>query len=77
MNEALYRQTEAVSHPQTPGPHGGLSTTPVSVVDNTEGPKQSRRFLECVDDNFPMEEKEEATRILDLVFSSGRSWWER
>ncbi|GAB0195045.1 hypothetical protein GRJ2_001969800 [Grus japonensis] len=41
--------------------------------DNTAGHKQSRRFLECVDDNFLLQVIEEPTRrgaMLDLVFTN-------
>ena len=41
--------------------------------DNTAGHKQSRRFLECVDDNFLLEVTENPTRrghMLDLVLSN-------
>ncbi|GAB0176597.1 hypothetical protein GRJ2_000124900 [Grus japonensis] len=41
--------------------------------DNTAGHKQSRRFLECVDDNFLLQVIEEPTRrgaMLDLVLTN-------
>lgn len=34
----------------------------MSAVDNTEGAGKSRRFLECVNDNFTIGMKEEPTR---------------
>ena len=40
---------------------------------NTAGHKQSRRFLECVDDNFPLQVVEEPMRrgaMRDLVLTS-------
>ncbi|GAB0181076.1 hypothetical protein GRJ2_000572900 [Grus japonensis] len=40
---------------------------------NTVGHKQSRKFLECIDDNFRLQVTEEAMRrgaILDLVFTN-------
>jgi len=40
--------------------------------DNTAGHNQSRRFLDCVDDNFLFQAIEESTRrgaVLDLVIS--------
>ncbi|GAB0204620.1 hypothetical protein GRJ2_002927600 [Grus japonensis] len=40
--------------------------------DNTAGHKQSRRLLECVDDNFPLQVIQEPTRrgaMLDFVFT--------
>ena len=44
--------------------------------NNTAGHKQSRRFLECVDDNFPLQMMEEPTRtgaMLDLVLTN-KEW---
>ena len=41
--------------------------------DNTAGLKQSRRFLECIDDNFRLQVTEEPTRrgaMLDLVLTN-------
>ncbi|GAB0176082.1 hypothetical protein GRJ2_000073400 [Grus japonensis] len=41
--------------------------------DNTAGHKQSRRFLECIDDNFLLQVNEEPTRrgaMLDLVLNN-------
>ncbi|GAB0179473.1 hypothetical protein GRJ2_000412600 [Grus japonensis] len=42
--------------------------------DNTEGHKQSRRFLECIDDNFLLQVTEEPMRtrsaMLDLVLTN-------
>jgi len=41
--------------------------------DNTAGLNQSRRFLECIDDNFLLQEIEEPTRrcaVLDIVLTN-------
>jgi len=44
--------------------------------DNTAGRKQSRRFLECTDDNFFLQVIEEPTRRGAMLFSlPRRDWW--
>lgn len=49
-------------------------TSPGPVLwDNTEGHKQSRRFLECVYDNFLLQMLKEPIRtgpILDLILTN-------
>ncbi|KAM9654465.1 uncharacterized protein ACIBXB_005124 [Morphnus guianensis] len=45
----------------SPGPHGGLHPD-ICWRDNTAGHKQSRRFLECIDDNFLLQVTEEPKR---------------
>ncbi|GAB0185305.1 hypothetical protein GRJ2_000995800 [Grus japonensis] len=50
-----------------------LNHPDICVTDNTAGHKQSRRFLECVDDNFFLQVTEEPTRrgaMLDLVLTN-------
>lgn len=66
-DEALYRKRGAPLHTQTLFPWG-TSTTPISA--NTAAHKQSRRFLECVDNNFLFQVTEEPRRgaaVVDLV----------
>ena len=57
----------------SPGPHGGLQPPWYLLRDNTAGHKQSRRFLECIDDNFLLQVIEEPMRrgaMLDLVLTN-------
>ncbi|GAB0206162.1 hypothetical protein GRJ2_003081800 [Grus japonensis] len=52
---------------------GDFSHPDICWRDNTAGHKQSRRFLECIDDNFLLQVIEEPTRrcaMLDLVLTS-------
>jgi len=51
----------------------GTSTTPICWRDNTTGQKQSRRFLEYVDNNLLLQVIEEPTNrgaMLDIVLTS-------
>ncbi|GAB0207569.1 hypothetical protein GRJ2_003222600 [Grus japonensis] len=51
-DEALYRQIGAASHSQALVLMGDFNHPDICWRDNTAGHKQSRRFLECVNDNF-------------------------
>ncbi|GAB0186117.1 hypothetical protein GRJ2_001077000 [Grus japonensis] len=73
VDEALYRQTGAASCSQVLVLMGDFNHPDVSWRDNTAGHKQSRRFLECIDDNFFLQVIEEPTRrgaMLDLVLTN-------
>ncbi|KAM9590815.1 uncharacterized protein ACIBXB_005869 [Morphnus guianensis] len=72
-DEALYRQIGAASRSQALGLMGNFNHPDICWRDNTAGHKQSRRFLECVDDNFLLQVIEEPTRRgarLDLVLTN-------
>ncbi|GAB0204924.1 hypothetical protein GRJ2_002958000 [Grus japonensis] len=72
-DEALYRQIGAASHSQALVLMGDFNHPNICWRDNTAGHKQSRKFLECVDDNFLLQVIEEPTRrgaMLDLVLTS-------
>jgi len=52
---------------------GDLNHPDICWRDNTAGHKQSSRFLECFDDNFPLQVTEQPTRrgsMLDLVLTN-------
>ncbi|GAB0182026.1 hypothetical protein GRJ2_000667900 [Grus japonensis] len=69
-DEALYRQIGAASRSQALVLMGDFNHPHICWRDNTAGHKQSRRFLECIDDNFLLQVTEEPTRrgaMLDLV----------
>ena len=71
-DEALYRQIGAASCSQALVLMGDLNHPDICWRDNTAGHKQSRRFLECVDDNFLLQVIEEPRRrgaMLDLVLT--------
>ncbi|GAB0203333.1 hypothetical protein GRJ2_002798900 [Grus japonensis] len=71
--EALYRQIGAASHSQALVLMGDFNHSDICWRDNTAGHKQSRRFLECVDDNFLLQVIEEPTRrgaMLDLILTN-------
>ena len=51
-DEALYRQLEAASRSQALVLMGDFNHPNICWRDNTAGHKQSRRFLQCTDDNF-------------------------
>ncbi|KAJ7407514.1 hypothetical protein BTVI_63030 [Pitangus sulphuratus] len=73
VDEVLYRQVSAASHLQALLLMGDFNHPDICWRDNTAGHRQSRRFLECIDDNFPLQEIEEPTRrgaMLDLVLSN-------
>ncbi|GAB0209472.1 hypothetical protein GRJ2_003414300 [Grus japonensis] len=72
-DEALYRQIGAASRSQAPVLMGDFNHPDICWRDNTAGHKQSRRFLECIDDNFLLQVIEEPTRsgaMLDLVLTN-------
>ncbi|GAB0179197.1 hypothetical protein GRJ2_000385000 [Grus japonensis] len=72
-DEALCRQMGAASHSQALVLMGDFNHPHICWRDNTAGHKQSRRFLECVDDNFLLQVIEEPTRrgaMLDLVLTN-------
>ena len=61
MDEALYKQIGAASCSQALVLMGDFSHLGICWRDNTAGHKQSRRFLECADDNFLLQVTEEPT----------------
>ncbi|GAB0181349.1 hypothetical protein GRJ2_000600200 [Grus japonensis] len=72
-DEALYRQTGAESHSEALVLMGDFNHPDICYTDNTAGHKQSRRFLECVNDNFLLQVIEEPMRrgaMLDLVLTN-------
>jgi len=72
-DEALCRQIGAASHSQALVLMGHSSHPDICWRDNTAGHKQSRKFLDCVDDNFLLQGTEEPTRrgaMLDLVLTN-------
>ncbi|GAB0182896.1 hypothetical protein GRJ2_000754900 [Grus japonensis] len=72
-DEALYRQIGTASHSQDLVLMEDFSHPDTCWRDNTAGHKQSRRFLECTDDNFLLQVIEEPTRrgaMLDLVLTN-------
>ncbi|GAB0204032.1 polycomb group RING finger protein 3-like [Grus japonensis] len=72
-DEALYRQIGAASRSQALVLMGDFNHPDICWRDNAAERKQSRRFLECVDDNFLLQVTEEPTRrgaMLDLVLTN-------
>ncbi|GAB0209421.1 hypothetical protein GRJ2_003407800 [Grus japonensis] len=72
-DEALYRQIGAASCSQALVLMGDFNHPDISWRDNAAEHKQSRKFLECVDDNFLLQVIEEPTRrgaMLDLVLTN-------
>ncbi|GAB0186934.1 hypothetical protein GRJ2_001158700 [Grus japonensis] len=72
-DEALYRQVGAASCSQALVLIGDFNYPNICWRDNTVGHKQSRRFLECIDDNFLLQVTEEPTRrgaTLDLILTN-------
>ncbi|GAB0204363.1 hypothetical protein GRJ2_002901900 [Grus japonensis] len=72
VDEAPYRQIGAASHSQALVLMGDFNHPSICWRGNTAGHKQSRRFLECIDDNFLLQVIEEPTRrgaVLDLVLT--------
>ena len=70
VDEALYRQTVAASSSKGLVLMGDFNHPDTCWGDNTAGHKQSRRFLEYIDDNFLLQVIEEPTRrgaMPDLV----------
>ncbi|GAB0187677.1 hypothetical protein GRJ2_001233000 [Grus japonensis] len=73
VDEALCRQIGAASCSQALVLMGDFSRYQGGWRDDTAGHKQSRRFLECIDDNFLLQVIEELTRrgaMLDLVLTN-------
>ncbi|PKU34212.1 dtw domain-containing protein 2 [Limosa lapponica baueri] len=72
-DEALYRQIGPASHSQALVLMGDFNHPDICWKNNTEGHKQPRRFLECVDDNFLLQVIEEPMRrgaTLDLLLTN-------
>ncbi|GAB0209248.1 hypothetical protein GRJ2_003390500 [Grus japonensis] len=72
-DEALYRQVGAASCSQALVLLGDFNHPDICWRDNAAERKQSRRFLECVDDNFLLQVTEESIRrgaMLDLVLTN-------
>ena len=72
-DEALFRQVGATSRSQVQVLVGDFNHPNICWRDNTAGHKQSRRFLQCVDDNFFLQVIEEPTRrsaMLDFVLTN-------
>ncbi|GAB0205431.1 hypothetical protein GRJ2_003008700 [Grus japonensis] len=79
VDEALYRQIGAASHLQAIVFMGNFNNSGICRKDNTAGHTQSRRFLECIDDNFLLQVTEEPTRrnaLLDFILANkeGLTW---
>ncbi|GAB0206583.1 mitochondrial enolase superfamily member 1 [Grus japonensis] len=73
VDEALYRQIGAASCSQALVLMGDFNHPDICWRDNTAEHKQSRKFLECVDDNFLLQGIEEPTRrgaMLDLILTN-------
>ncbi|GAB0209793.1 hypothetical protein GRJ2_003445000 [Grus japonensis] len=73
VDEALYRQIGAASRSQALVLMGDFNHPDICWRGNTAGHKQSRKFLECTDDNFLLQVTEEPTRrdaMLDLVLTN-------
>ncbi|GAB0186399.1 hypothetical protein GRJ2_001105200 [Grus japonensis] len=72
-DEALYRQIGAASCSQAHVLMGDFNHPDICWRDNAAEHKQSRKFLECVDDNFLLQVIEEPTRrgaMLDLILTN-------
>ncbi|GAB0203811.1 hypothetical protein GRJ2_002846700 [Grus japonensis] len=72
-DEALYRQIGAASCSQALVLMGDFNHPDICWRDNAAECKQSRKFLECVDDNFLLQVVEEPMRrgaMLDLVLTN-------
>ncbi|KAK4826209.1 hypothetical protein QYF61_006153 [Mycteria americana] len=72
-DEALYRQIGAASHSQALVLMEDINHPNNCWRNNTAGRKQSRRFLECIDNNFLLQVIEEPMRrgaMLDLVLTN-------
>ncbi|GAB0176173.1 calcium-independent phospholipase A2-gamma [Grus japonensis] len=72
-DEALYRQTGAASCSQALVLMGDFNHPDICWRDNAAEHKQSRKFLECVDDNFLLQVIEELMRrgaMLDLILTN-------
>ncbi|GAB0190424.1 hypothetical protein GRJ2_001507700 [Grus japonensis] len=72
-DKAIHRQIGAASCSQALVLMGDFSHPDICWRDNAAEHKQSRKFLECVDDNFLLQVIEEPTRrsaMLDLIFTN-------
>ncbi|PKU38249.1 dtw domain-containing protein 2 [Limosa lapponica baueri] len=72
-DEALYRQIGAASRSHTLVLMGDFNHPDICWKDNTAGHMKSRKFLECINDNFLLQMIEEPTRkgaMLDLVLTN-------
>ncbi|GAB0184141.1 hypothetical protein GRJ2_000879400 [Grus japonensis] len=72
-DEALYRQIGAASRSQALVLMGDFNHPDICWRDDAAEHKQSRKFLECVDDNFLLQVIEEPTRrgaMLDLILTN-------
>jgi len=72
-DEALYRQTGEVSRSKALVLMGDFNHPDIFWRENASGHRQSRRLLECVDDNFLLHVIEEPTRrgvMMDLVLTN-------
>ncbi|GAB0193896.1 hypothetical protein GRJ2_001854900 [Grus japonensis] len=72
MDEFLYRQIGAASRSQALVLMGDFNHPSICWRDNTAGHKQSRKFLEYIDDNLlqVIEEPKRRGAMLDLVLSN-------
>ncbi|GAB0180505.1 hypothetical protein GRJ2_000515800 [Grus japonensis] len=73
VDEAFYIQIEAASRSQALVLMGDFNHPDICWRDNAAMHKQSRKFLECVDDNFLLQVIEEPTSrgaMLDLVLTN-------
>ncbi|PKU37033.1 dtw domain-containing protein 2 [Limosa lapponica baueri] len=71
--EALYRQIGVALCSHTLVLMGNFNHPDICWKDNTAGHKKSRKFLECVDDNFLLQMVEEPMRrgaMLDLILTN-------
>lgn len=71
-DEALQSQTGAASHSQVLLLSGDFKHPSTCWRDSTAGHRQSRRVLECTDDNFLLQRVEEPARrgdTLDLILT--------
>lgn len=78
MDESLYRQVGANSWSQALALMGNFHPPDTCWRENTAGNKQSRRFLECFDDNFILQliEKPVSGGVMpEFVLITRRGWW--
>jgi len=77
VDKAVYRQIGALSHSQTLVLGGHFNHPNICWRDSTAGHKQSRKFPDCIGDNFLLQVIEEPTMrcaVLDLVLINKESW---
>ncbi|KAM9591230.1 uncharacterized protein ACIBXB_006103 [Morphnus guianensis] len=78
MDESFYKRLAVVSESCALVLVGDFNFPDICWKYNMAESKQSRRFLECVEDNFLTQLVGEPTRggaLLDLLFT-GKDWWE-